>query len=921
MTKARVSASDSRFVIGIDLGTTESALSYVDLEDKNLKIKILPIPQLVDDGQIEELPSLPSVIYLKEETRNVSVPDWMNHEKIIFGNYARELGSRQPSRFVHSSKSWLCHPKVDRTSAILPWQSEVVEEKISPVNAATEFLLYLIKVWNKTIGYKKETWEFHRQKVIVTIPASFDPSARNYSLEAIEKAGIEAVMLLEEPQAAFYDYLYRNPKSMVADLKGVETVLVVDIGGGTTDFSLISINWSSDSNHPEFSRLAVGPHLLIGGDNFDMALSRQVEAAFKHKGRKLTARQWLSLTHQSRIAKEKVLAGEQQEPTTFSISGSGSKVLAGAAKIKIEAAKILDLLVDGFFPLVEAKEKPSEDQETGLSEAGLPFTRDAAITRHLAAFLHQNNAKPDAVLFNGGTMKAECLRQRLFEILTLWKGSEPRVLSNPHPTLAVSAGAAYYGMVNLGLGQRISSGNPVSIYLGIGTSKSSTGEKHVPERLMCILPKDSETEREYQMEDKSFGIDLSRDSAFYLFYTPAPPKAEKLGRIIRFNSRRYLPLPPCILKARTGKGEKQVKLWVTLRETGYLQIFCHEIEGSFSQELHFDLSDDNHEQKSSDKAPTKRRVPITAAQLKKIDKLLSDCFEGVIACNSAFKELEQIMGSGRNNWDAEMLRQLFDIFAEPVKEFNKNHETMTLWFRLLGFCLRPGYGVSGDAERVDMIWNMIDNEYDFSNIEFWSDHWVMFKRIAPGLSIERQIALKDKIEQKLFSSSRSRSNKRKISQHERNQLWRLLGHLERLPVDEKERLGWWIARSPLSYGNDMLALYALGRIGARDLAYASESSMVSQSVTNAWTDHLLRRAIPGNSYLDSALRELARKTGDRLVQIDDELRKKVLDTFKKKNRKRTFIKPLVKVAKLNESELAEFIGESLPSGFLWVKDI
>lgn len=921
MTKTKASAGDSRFVIGIDLGTTECALSYVDLEDKSLKIKTLPIPQLVDDGQIEELPSLPSVIYLKEEARKVSAPDWMGHESRIFGNFARELGSEQPSRFIHSSKSWLCHPRVDRTNAILPWQSEVVEEKISPVNAATEFLLYLIKAWNESIGCKNETWEFHRQKVIVTIPASFDPSARNYSLDAIEKAGIAAVMLLEEPQAAFYDYLYRNPKSMVADLKGVETVLVIDIGGGTTDFSLISINWSSGSNHPEFSRLAVGPHLLIGGDNLDMALSRKVEAAFKHKGRKLTARQWLSLIHQSRIAKEKVLAGEQQEATTFSVSGSGSKVLAGAAKIKLEAAEILDLLVDGFFPLVEASEKPAEDQGTGLSEAGLPFTRDAAVTRHLAAFLQQNNVKPDAVLFNGGTMKAECLQQRLFEVLTLWKGREPVVLSNPHPTLAVSAGGAYYGMVNLGLGQRITSGNPVSIYLGIGTSKSSTAEKHVPEQLMCILPKGSESEREYQMEGKSFGIDLSRDSAFYLFYTPSPPKAEEPGRIIRFNSRRYLPLPPCILKARTGKGEKQVRLWVKLRETGYLQIFCQEIEGSFSQELRFDLSDNDRGQKPSDKAPAKRRVPITAAQLKKIDKLLSDCFKGIVACNSVFKELEEIMGSGRNNWDAEMLRQLFDIFVEPAAEFNKNHETMTLWFRLLGFCLRPGYGVSGDAERVDMIWSLIDNEYEFSNVEFWSDRWVMFKRIAPGLSIERQIALKDKVEQMLFSSAKSRSNKRKISQHERNQLWRLLGHLERLPVAEKERIGWWIARSPLSYGNDMLALHTLGRIGARDLAYASESSMVSQSVANAWADHILKRAIPGNSYLDSALRELARKTGDRLVQIDDELRKKVLDVFKKKNRKKTFIKPIVKVARLNESELAEFIGESLPSGFLWVKDI
>ncbi|KAF1082371.1 MAG: DnaK-related protein [Candidatus Rifleibacterium amylolyticum] len=917
---SKAGAADSRFIIGIDLGTTQCALSYVDLEDKTLKVRNLEITQLVSGGQLENLPTLPSVLYLSEEGRELNRPAWMADTPHIIGAYARELGYEVPGRFVHSSKSWLCHPRAERQSPILPWQSEVVDDKISPVQAATEFLRYLMNLWDSTIGNRDESSRFLRQKIIVTVPASFDPSARNLTLEAIEKAGINSVSLIEEPQAAFYDYLQRNPRSMVAELKGIDTVLVIDIGGGTTDFSLIKIDWAAGREHPEFTRLAVGPHLLIGGDNLDLALARCAEAEFKHRGRKLAGKQWLSLLNQSHVVKERVLSGEQSGAVNFTLAGAGSKVLAGAAKVSIDSEKISQLLVDGFFPLVEAGEKPDEDNSLGLSEAGLPFTRDAAVTRHLAAFLKENEVNPDAILFNGGTMKADCLRERLFEVLSLWRGRPPAILDNPHPTLAVAAGAAYYGLVSLGFGQRIQSGNPVSIYLGIGTAKSSTSSQHVPEQLLCLLPKGSEPERDYHIADKTFGIDLSRDSAFYLFYTPSPPKAEEHGRLIRFNSKKYLPLPPCIVKARTGKGEKQVEIHARLRETGYLQVFCRETAGGFSQELRFDLGESEKNSRVAAEAPAKRRVPITSTQLKQMAKLLDQAFAQKIEFNTVFKGLEEILGSPRSNWDAEMLRQLFDLFVEREEEFRTSQGSLILWFRLLGFCLRPGYGVTGDVARVDKIWQMVNEEFPYANPEFWSDWWVMWKRIAPGLSIERQEALKNRIEPILFPTRRRDKKEREIGQHERNQLWRLLGHLERLPVAEKERIGWWIAKAPPSYGVDSVALHALGRMGARELAYAPDSAMVPQSVANGWAEHLLKKAIPGNSYLDSALREIGRKTGDRLVQIDDLLRKGILDVFKKKVRKKAFIQPLLKAARLEDRELAEIIGEALPSGFVWVKD-
>ncbi len=911
-------ALDIRYVIGIDLGTTQCALSYCDLKDKNLKIKNLPITQLVNDSMIDDLPTLPSTIYLSEENRVLNRPEWMERPGKIIGIYAKELGNQVPGRYVHSSKSWLCHPRAERQSPILPWQSEITDKKISPVDAACEYLTYLKNLWNAKIGIESEDSLFEKQKVIVTVPASFDPSARNLTLEAIEKAGIKNYSLLEEPQAAFYDYLQRNPTTMVSELKGVDTVLVIDVGGGTTDFSLIGVSWAKDSNHADFTRLAVGPHLLIGGDNIDLALARNAELAFKQKGKRLNSKQWLSLLAQSHVIKEKLLSEGSNEKVDFTITGSGSGVLSGSAKVQLKSNSIRQTLIDGFFPLVDSNEYPDESEALGLSEAGLPFTKDAAVTKHLAAFLKDNDVMPDAVLFNGGTMKADCLRQRLCEVISLWRGKEPKVLENPHPILAVAAGAAYYGVVGMGLGQKINSGNPVSIYLGIGNSSSSTVDRYVPEQLICILPKGSETETDYDLKGKTLGIDLSRDSAFYLFYTPLPPKAEEFGRTIRFNSKRYLPLPPCKLKAQTAKGERQVNLRIKLRETGYLQIFCDEVGGKLSQELRFDLGESD--KKAENTVPAKRKVPLTNAQLKGISKLLDDAFAGNIEFNSLFKEFENLIGTARATWDAEMLRQLFDIFIARESDFRQSQVSMTIWCRLLGYTLRPGYGVKDDSERVEKIWKMAFDSFDYDNVEFWAEWWGMFKRIAPGLSAERQLALKNKVIQLLFPSKKRDKKPRKIVQHERNQLWRLLGHLERLSVEEKKELGNLILDTPMSFGVDNVALSTLARLGARELVYAPDSLMVPPSVANDWAAKLLRRAMPGSSYLDTALREIGRKTGDRMVQIEDQLRNDILDVFKKKLKKKNFIKPLLKAVKLEENDLQEITGEVLPSGFVWVKD-
>ncbi|HNV68382.1 MAG TPA: Hsp70 family protein, partial [Candidatus Ozemobacteraceae bacterium] len=554
-----------RYLIGIDLGTTQSAISYYDAENPESGIQSLLVPQRVSAREISPFPTLPSVAYLAEETLElagfeVEVPVGDSGHRPVVGHWARELGSQVPARLVASAKSWLCHPRIDREAAILPWQSETVRDRISPVTAARLYLSHLKQIWNRSLGARGEEHRFEAQKIVVTVPASFDPVARNLTLKAVEEAGFPPVTLLEEPQAAFYDFLSRHQETVAGALDAVKTILVIDIGGGTTDFSLIGVEWSKESRagraQPKLSRLAVGPHLLIGGDNFDLTLAHTVEGRLRERGRKLVTRQWQALLYQAREVKERLLSLKPPEKVTFQIPGAGSRVVAQTLKEELAAEPLREQLLSGFLPTVAATDRPEEDTGLGISDAGLPFTRDPAITRHLAAFLADQRVFPDAVLFNGGTTLSPALRDRLLQQLTAWSqtGTAPKVLENPYPTMAVAHGAVFFAQVATGTGLRIQSGSPNSIYLGIGTDPASTPARHIPESLICLLPKGAEPETDYQIASKVFGIDRRRPVAFYLYYSGNPPRGEGAGDTITYQARRHRPLPPPRLQTAGAKG-------------------------------------------------------------------------------------------------------------------------------------------------------------------------------------------------------------------------------------------------------------------------------------------------------------------------------------------------------------------------------
>ncbi|HHH28533.1 MAG TPA: Hsp70 family protein, partial [Polyangiaceae bacterium] len=459
---------DSRYIVGIDLGTTHTVVAYVDTRRPDAPIQELLLDQLVAPGEIDLRPLLHSLRYhpsageLSESDRHLpwsptelrGVPDG------IVGQLARDLGAKVPGRLVASAKSWLSHTGVDRTAAILPWGAPEGVEKVSPVGASASYLAHVRDAWD----HRFEDHPIAEQQVVLTVPASFDEGARALTIRAAREAGLSKVRLLEEPQAAFYDWLGRNEADIDTRVAKMHLALVVDVGGGTTDLTLIQVEMRESG--PRLTRVAVGDHLMLGGDNMDLALAHDSEAKISSKGgpqKKLGAGQFTQLIQQCRSAKERLLASDAPESVKVTVLGGGRKLIGGSRSTSLTRALVHERILDGFFPDVEASARPSR-KRGAIVEFGLPYVADAGITRHIAAFLdrHSDVAReafpdgtfadgalpvPDAVLLNGGVFKGHTLAARTLEVLGRWRGGEaPERLENPAPELAVARGAVAYGL-------------------------------------------------------------------------------------------------------------------------------------------------------------------------------------------------------------------------------------------------------------------------------------------------------------------------------------------------------------------------------------------------------------------------------------------------------------------------------------------
>lgn len=537
-TASSEAAAGPRFSVGIDLGTTHCVLSYAELgnlETDEFSQKVMTIPQLTAPGSVEEKSQLPSFLYQAHSAElaegSTALP-WVAEPEYLVGEIARNLGSKTPIRLVASAKSWLCHAGVDCKAAILPAEAPEEVERVSPFEATVAYLRHMRDAW-QTLYPEVPLAD---QDLVITVPASFDPAARELTVEAAKALGLRQAILLEEPQAALYSWIEQSHGDWRNHVQCGDVILVVDIGGGTTDLSLIAVT-ERDGNL-ELTRVAVGDHILLGGDNMDLALAYTVKAKLEKDGKRLEPWQLQALTHSCRDAKEKIFTDLSIDQIPLVVANRSSSLIGGALRTELTREEVNNVLVEGFLPRVSAGDRPLVRPRTGLRTTGLPYAQDAAITRHLAAFLgkqqsatddlkdvnlpeHATFLHPTAVLFNGGVLKAQALADRLIEVLNSWLAAEAapeaRLLAGADLDLAVARGAAYYGYVRKGKGVRIKGGTAASYYVGVESAMPAVPGMAPELQALCIAPFGMEEGTQEELPEDEFGLVVGEPVRFRFF--------------------------------------------------------------------------------------------------------------------------------------------------------------------------------------------------------------------------------------------------------------------------------------------------------------------------------------------------------------------------------------------------------------------
>lgn len=592
----------SNYIIGIDLGTTNSALAYASLKTDAPDVKLLPIPQLVAPATVENRNLLPSFLYLsskQEATSGAYDLPWATDRDYAVGEMARRQSAELPERTVGAAKSWLCHSRVDRHQAILPWGADDDVPKVSPVTAARRYLEHLVAAWHDAFPNDP----IADQQVVLTVPASFDASARELTREAASLAGLpDSTVLLEEPQAAVYSWLTTIGERWRKVLKVGDTLLVCDVGGGTTDLTLVGV--AEEGGELILKRIAVGNHLLVGGDNMDLALAHHVAGLFAKKGVNLDPWQSVSLWHACRLAKETLLAPDGPKKHPVSILGRGSKLIGGTVTVDVPRDATLDLLVNGFFPQCVVSDRPARNRASGFQELGLPYEADTAVTKHLAAFLQSHGesdgqpARPTHVLFNGGVFKADPLRQRLLDTLKAWfPETSPQSLEGTHDLdYAVARGAAYYGWAKANGGVRIRGGAARAYYIGIESAGLAIPGAPRPLRALCVVPFGMEEGTELDVPSESIGLIVGQPAHFRFFSSSTRKDDDPGVRLQRWTDDDLSETDS--LEATLPKDESlddnyvPVQFHSKITELGVLELWCVSTRGSGRWKLEFSVRDD-----------------------------------------------------------------------------------------------------------------------------------------------------------------------------------------------------------------------------------------------------------------------------------------------------------------------------------------
>ena len=591
--------SDPRYSIGIDLGTTHCALSYVDFsasDGEKTTQEILPVTQLTAPATIDNLPLLPSFLYLPHPSElapfDLGLP-WTGERDFAVGEMARSRGAGTPIRLVSSAKSWLCHPGVDRRAAILPNDAPPEVARVSPLETSIRYLTHLREAWD----HAHPDAPFGEQQITVTIPASFDPAARELTAEAAQAAGYAGMTLLEEPQAALYSWIQKSGGEWRKQVRVGDIILVVDVGGGTTDLSLIAV--VEREGNLELHRVAVGEHILLGGDNMDLALAHVVARKLAAQGTQPDPWQLRALTYACRAAKETLLTDAATDAVPLVVPSRGAKLIGGSIRTELTRAELTLTILDGFFPLVESNARPVSRARVGLTQLGLPYAQDAAVTRHLAAFLGRQvaalaeleglqGAQPDgasflhptAVLFNGGVFKSPLLVERILQTLNGWlavEGAAPaRLLEGADLDLAVARGAAYYGYVKRGQGVRIRGGIARAFYIAVESAMPAVPGLEPPVQALCVAPFGMEEGTEAELPAQEFGLVVG-EPVHFRFFGSSVRRHDQVGTLLDYWSPEELQeldeiqatLPP---EGRSPGEIVPVKLHARVTEAGTLEL-------------------------------------------------------------------------------------------------------------------------------------------------------------------------------------------------------------------------------------------------------------------------------------------------------------------------------------------------------------
>ena len=932
----------ARYLIGIDLGTTNSAVAFVDSRSPDRRVALFEVPQLVAPGELAPRRQLPSFLYLAGEhdlsPAETALP-WAPGERLVVGELARAQGARMPERMISSAKSWLCHGGVDRQAPILPWgEGEPDAPRMSPIDAQAAILRHVRLAWDHAHGAADA--RFAEQEVMVTVPASFDEAARELTVEAARRAGYGPIVLLEEPQAAFYAWVDSNPGGAraAAALGPGSRVLVFDIGGGTTDFTTITVGDDGET----FERTAVGDHLLLGGDNVDLTLARQVEQRLvARSGRKLDALEWHGLVHSCRLAKESLLGDDELGSVSIAVAGRGSRLIGGARRDEVTRAELDAILLDGFFPPAE-RGAPLQRARGGLQElGGLPYAPDPAVTRHLAGFLARHEmARVDAVLFNGGAMTPAALRRRMIDQIAAWQpeSDPPRELTNRAPELAVAQGAAYYGLVRRGLGARIRGGTPRAFYVGAASGEGGArGDTAV-----CVAPKGLVEGQAVELA-RDFELVTNRPVSFRLLSSSS--RDDRPGALVPIgdgtpdttdDGSDLLELPPVVTVLRApGRSRATVRLEVRITELGALEIWCREreraAEGDASAptpgrwRLSFDMrAGGAARQPDADGQAAQEADPRTAEARALVTAAFGE--GGPVTPAGLIKSLEELLDARRDEWSVAISRALFDAALEVEESRRKSAEHEARWLNLCGFCLRPGHGAPLDEWRARQMWRVFNLGLAHEKAEqcrlSW---WILWRRIAGGLTQGQQEQIYDRLAQLFLPSVRQKKklSELKPTRQETAEMMRTLANLERLTIPSKIKLGDELVRrlaEARKAREEGLAFWALGRIGARSPLYGPANAVVPPARAGEWLAAALAMDWPDPDKAAFPMAQLGRLTGDRARDLDEGLRHQLAARLRGAAGGERLARLVEEVVALEAREERVALGDTLPAGLRLLHD-